>query len=163
MSGDVCFACLHHTKCSNEAHRDRDMWSIFPLLWYQRNLILLFLRYKTLCKTRKNTREFHFYYWDHVSKVNEWCLVDWFIMLRDYCIAKCKTFSACGGLLMALLAIFFSQFKIFTLTRTLISINIPRVSCYIGKNSSDWIKSTDMWLLQVSNFWKGKTWWNSVK
>ena len=51
------------------------------------------------------------YYWDHVSKVNEWCLVDWFIMLRDYCIAKCKTFSACGGLLMALLAIFFRNSK----------------------------------------------------
>ena len=46
-------------------------------------------------------------YWDHLCKVNKWCLVDYFhrefmvsiqIMSRDYCIAKCKKFSACGGL-----------------------------------------------------------------
>ena len=51
------------------------------------------------CKKRKNTREFHLYCWDHVCKVNEWCLVDFFlrkfrvstqIVVRDYCIVKCK-------------------------------------------------------------------------
>ena len=79
------------------------MRSIFPLSRCQRNLILLFSRYKTLCKTRKNTREFHLYCWDHVRKLNEWCSVDCFyrefrffnqIMVRDYCIVKCKKFSA---------------------------------------------------------------------
>ena len=33
---------------------NREMWSIFALLWFQRNLILLFSRYKTLCKIQKN-------------------------------------------------------------------------------------------------------------
>ena len=93
------------------------MRSIFPLSRSQRNLILLFLRYKTLWKTRKNTREFLSYCWNHVCKVSEWYLADclyrefWVstqIMGRDYCIAKCKTFSACGGLFMAFLAIFFA-------------------------------------------------------
>ena len=50
----------------------------FPLLWCQRNLILLFSRYKTLYITRENTRELHLYCWDHVCKVNEWCSVDCF-------------------------------------------------------------------------------------
>ena len=44
----------------------------------------------------KNLREFHLYCWDHVCKVNEWCLVDCFHrkfwaftqkMIRDCCIA----------------------------------------------------------------------------
>ena len=42
------------------------------------NLILLFSQYKTLCKTRKNTREFHLYCWDHSCKVKELCLIDCF-------------------------------------------------------------------------------------
>ena len=46
---------------------------------------------------------------------NEWCLFDCFhhefkvstqLMVRDYCIAKCKKFSACGGVLMAPRVIF---------------------------------------------------------
>ena len=54
------------------------MRSNFPLPRCQTNFILLFLRYNTLCKTRKNTREFHLHCWDDVCKVNEWCLVDCF-------------------------------------------------------------------------------------
>ena len=47
----------------------------------------------------KNLREFHLYCWDHVCKVNEWCLVDCFHrkfwaftqkVIRDCYIAKCK-------------------------------------------------------------------------
>ena len=54
---------------------------------------------RNLCKTRKNTREFHLSSWDHVCKINEWCLADCFhrelrvsiqIMICDYCIAKCN-------------------------------------------------------------------------
>ena len=102
-------------------YRDCEMRSFFPLLQCQRNLILLFLRYKTLYRThthtQKNIREFHLYCWDHVCKVNGWCLVDCFhcgfkvsiqLMVRDYCIAKCKKFSTCSRLVMALWAIFFA-------------------------------------------------------
>ena len=36
-------------------------------------------QYKTLCKTqKKNTCEFHLYCWDHICKVNKWCLFDCF-------------------------------------------------------------------------------------
>ena len=113
------------------------MRSIFSLLRCQKNLILLFSRHKALWKTRKNTREFHFYCWDHVCNVYlpykhdskningihvccEWCLVDFFyrefrvsikIMVRDFYIAKCKTFFACDGLLMAFRAMFFYNSK----------------------------------------------------
>ena len=96
---------------------------IFPLLQWQRNLILLFPWYKILCKTWKNTCEFHFYCWGHVYEWTEWCLVDYFhrkvtastqIMVHSHCIVKCKKFSTCGRLLMALQAIFL-WFKIFTL------------------------------------------------
>ena len=54
------------------------------------------------CAKHEKTREFHLYCWDHVCEVNEWCLVDCFhcefrvstqMMVRDYCIAKCKNFS----------------------------------------------------------------------
>ena len=65
----------------------------------------------------EKTREFHLYCWN-VCKVSEWCLADGFhwesrvstqMMVRDYCILKCKTFSAAsGGLLVALCAIFFA-------------------------------------------------------
>ena len=66
----------------------------------------------------QNTRtcEFHLYCWDHVCKVNEWCLVDCFhrefrvstqIKVCDYYTPKYKHFCACGGLLMVLQAIFF--------------------------------------------------------
>ena len=69
-----------------------------------------------LCVKQKKTCEFHLYYQD-VCKINEWCFVDCFnhkfsrvsiqIMVSNYCIAKCKKFSACR-LLMALWAIFFA-------------------------------------------------------
>ena len=81
-----------------------------------KNLILLFSRYRTLCKHKKNAREFHLYCWNHVCKVSEWCLVDFFhcevkvstqILVHDICIAKYKKFSAYGGVPMALWAIFF--------------------------------------------------------
>ena len=87
------------------------MTSNFPLSCFQRNLIAPFSRYRTLCETRKNTCEFLLYCWDHVLKVNEWCFGDYFhrefsvssqIMVCDYYIAKCKTFSACGELLIAI-------------------------------------------------------------
>ena len=70
----------------------------------------------------------HLYCWDHVSKVNDLCLVDCFhrefrvstqIMVHDYCIVKCKKFSACGRFLMALCAIFLC-FKVFMLIGTLL-------------------------------------------
>ena len=102
---------MNLTLTPRRSRKSRKMRSIFPLSRCQRNLILLFSRYKTLCKTRKNTREFYLCCWDHVCKVNEWCLVDCFhrefkvpsqIMVRDYFIAKYKMFSACGRLLMAL-------------------------------------------------------------
>ena len=64
-----------------------------------------------------------------VSMVNldRWCLVDCFhgefgvstqIKVSNYCISKCKMFSTCDGLLVALWAIFL-RFKIFTSIRTL--------------------------------------------
>ena len=61
-------------------------------------------------------RKFYLCYCDHVCKVNGWCLVDCVhrefkvfiqIMVCDYCIAKCKKFSACCGLLKVLRAIIF--------------------------------------------------------
>ena len=70
--------------------------------------------------TKKNTHEFYLCCWDHVCKVNEWCLADCFshkygvstqIMVHDYCIANCKKSSACGGPLMALWSIFFTIIK----------------------------------------------------
>ena len=68
---------------------------------------------------QKSTCEFHLCCWDHVCKVNEWCLVDCFypefrdstqVMVHDYCIVKCKMFSICGRLLMALLSFFNGPF-----------------------------------------------------
>ena len=82
---------------------------------------------QNFAQNTKKMSEFHLYCWDHVCKVNEWCLVDCFhhelrvstqIMVRNYCITKCKKFSSCGGFLMVLGAIF-SRSKIFTLIRTL--------------------------------------------
>ena len=70
-----------------------------------------------LCGKHQKTCEFHLYYLDHVCKVNEWCSVDCFyhkfrvstqIMVHDGCITKCKGFSTCCRLLMALQAIFFA-------------------------------------------------------
>ena len=61
------------------------------------------------------TCEFHLYCWDHVCKVNEWCLVDCFhcnfrvsiqIMVCYYCITKCKKFLACGKLSILLQTVF---------------------------------------------------------
>ena len=64
-----------------------------------------------------NTKLCANYCWDHVCKLNEWCIVNCFhckfrvstqIMVCDYCITKCKKFSACGWLLMTFRAIFFT-------------------------------------------------------
>ena len=53
------------------------------------------------CTKHEKAREFDLYRWDRVCKVNEWCLVDYFhlkfsvstqIMVRNYCIAKCRVF-----------------------------------------------------------------------
>ena len=74
----------------------------FSIIAMPKKLILLFSRCKTFCKPRENTYELHLYCWDHVYKVNEWCLVDCFhrecgvstqVILR-HCIAKYKKFSA---------------------------------------------------------------------
>ena len=109
-------------------YRNREMRSTFPLSRCQ-NLILLFLQYKTLCKMqkKKKTPEFQLFCWNHTCKDNDWCLVDCFhcefristqIMVHDYSIAKCKTFSTCIMFLMAFRVIF-SWFKRFTLIQTL--------------------------------------------
>ena len=82
-------------------------------------------------KHKRNTCEFYLYGWDHVCKVNEWCLVDCFhcklrvstqIMVSDYCIAKQKkvfylwlAFNGPSGHFF-----FFWQFKIFRLLQTLV-------------------------------------------
>ena len=70
-------------------------------------------------QNKKKTREFHLYCWDgHVCKVNERYLVDCLhhesristqIMVRDYCIVKCKKFSVCSRLLMALRSTYFAN------------------------------------------------------
>ena len=76
-----------------------------------RNLILLCWWYKTLCKTRINTHEFHLYCWNHVCKLNKQRLVDCFhqkfrcytqITVHNYCIAICKEFPHYQKPLMAL-------------------------------------------------------------
>ena len=91
----------------------------------------LFLWYKTLCQTQKNTYEFLLYCWNHVCNVNEWflvCCINCELrvctqkMVHDYCNKKCKTIAACGRLLMALYVISSLQFKIFTLIQTLKSL-----------------------------------------
>ena len=65
-------------------------------------LILLFSPYKTWCKTRKNTREFHLYCWDMFVR----CLVDCFhrefrvstqIMVRVTASQNAKSFPPAEG------------------------------------------------------------------
>ena len=51
------------------------MLSIFPIIAISKKSHFILLRHKIVCKTQK-TREFHLYCWNHVCKVNEWCLVD---------------------------------------------------------------------------------------
>ena len=65
-----------------------------------------------MLNTKKTTRKYHLYCWDHVFKENEWCLVDKLrvstqIMVCNCCLTKCRKFSACGRLSMALWANFF--------------------------------------------------------
>ena len=125
------------------------MHSIFPLLRCQRNLK----------KTWKNTCAFHLYCSDHVRKVNEWCLVDCFhsrcrvltqIMVHNYCIAKCKKFSACGKLLMALHTIFFTIQNIYNYSnpapRTMVELTWQRQ----GKSCQN-IIFIQLWLLRKVN------------
>ena len=87
-----------------------------------------------LCAKHKKTRELHLHCCNHVCKVNEWCLVDYFhrefrvstqIMVRDYCIAECKKLSACSGHLIALLAIFFAIENFYVDSKTL--NNLPAI------------------------------------
>lgn len=82
----------------------------------------------TLCANLTN--EFHLYCWYHICNINEFCLVYCFhckfrissqIMVRDYCIWKCKWFFVYSRLLMPHLAIFL-WFKILTLILTLIML-----------------------------------------
>ena len=84
------------------------MRPIFPLSQCQRNLILPFYQ---LCTKHEITFEFHLYYWDHVCKVNEWCLVDYFhcefrvsteIMAYD-CCTKCRMLSAHSELIWTII------------------------------------------------------------
>ena len=93
---------------------------ICPLSQRQWNFILLFSQYKTFCKKQKNTRtQFMLLGLDLQSK---WTVFNWLfplqfrvstqIMLHDYCIPKCKTFSACRGILMPLRDILFAIRKV---------------------------------------------------
>ena len=72
-----------------------------------------YFRDTKICAKHEKTHEFHLYCWDHFCKVNY--LIHCFhrefrvsteIMVRDYCMAKCKKN--------------ISRFKIFTLIRILI-------------------------------------------
>ena len=69
---------------------------IFLLSQCQGNFVLLFVLHKRLCKTWKNTCEFHLYCWDLVCKVNE-CLIYCFrcklrvyteIIVCDHCMCN---------------------------------------------------------------------------
>ena len=119
------------------------MRSILPLSQSQRNLISLFSQHRTLCKTRKNTREFHLHSWHHVFKINEWFLVNCFhrefristqIMVHDYCIAKLQKFLDLRRVFNSPLRHFFSRFKTFSLIRTLKELSI--VSSYPVQTNS---------------------------
>ena len=102
---------------------------------------------RTLCTRHEKTRESHLYYWDHACKVNEWCFVDSFhhefsvstqIMVRDYCLAKCKRFSTCDGLLMALQAIFFAIQNRYVSSNS-VSISLQRCALFHSwRESRDW-------------------------
>ena len=93
------------------------------------NLILLFSQYKTLCKTWKNTLEYHLYCWCLVCKVNWWCLIDCFH--RQFRIStQIMVFDHCKGLLMTFWANFL-WFKIFTL------ISISRMFVFIKYSKSE--------------------------
>ena len=81
------------------------MCNLFFYYCDAKEISFYYFRDTKLCAKHEKTREFHLYFWDHVCKVNELCLVDCFhreykvsnqIIVRDYCIAKRKTFSACG-------------------------------------------------------------------
>ena len=91
-----------------------------------------------------DAKEFSFYYfrgtklcWDHVCNVNEWCLVDCFhcklrvstqVMVHNYLIAKCKKFSACGVLLIALWVFYFAIQNIY------VNLNSRYLTPYFMKN-----------------------------
>ena len=102
------------------------MQSIFSLLQFQRNLILLFLWYKTLCKTKKQMNSL--YIIPRSCLLGKWMIFSWLlpsrirvstqIMVHNYCTAKNRKFSTSGRLLMALQAIFL-WLKIFALITTL--------------------------------------------
>ena len=105
----------------------------------------LFSQHKILCKTQiclhssffftlkfstldspavRITCEFNLYYWDHVCKVNEWCLVDCFHR-------KLRVFPPATGFQWPF-GPFFLWFKIFTLIPTL----LPALICSAA--ASNW-------------------------
>ena len=51
-------------------------WDLFFHYDHAKEISLYYFCDKKLGKTRKSTGEFYLYRWDHVCKVNEWCLVD---------------------------------------------------------------------------------------
>ena len=80
--------------------QDAIYFSIIAML--KKSHFAIFVIHKFVQNT-KNALEFHFYCREYVCKVNEWCLVVCLhrefrvstqIMVRDYCIAKYKTFTA---------------------------------------------------------------------
>ena len=93
MSNTVCIQATctvptMHTICEGLHYCDAKDISLY-----------YFPNAKLCAKHKKNTCEFHLYCWDHVCKVNEWCLLDCFhlkfrvstqIMLHNYYITKCK-------------------------------------------------------------------------
>ena len=87
----------------------------------------IFFAIQNFVQNAKKPLEFQLFCWDHTCKDNDWCLVDCFhcefristqIMVHDYSITKCKTFSTCIMFLMAFRVIF-SWFKGFALIQTL--------------------------------------------
>ena len=100
------------TRCFESVFELSATRSQKTIFWHYRDATEISFYYfhdtKLCAKHEKNKCEFHLHGWDHYYKVTEQCLVDWFhrefrgstwIILRDYCIAKCKMFSAHGKLL----------------------------------------------------------------
>ena len=98
--------------------------------------------YTKLCAKHQKTyskHEFHLFCWDYVCKINEWFLVDCFhcefrmstqIIVCDYCITKCKKFSACGSLLMALQVSKFTIQNIYVNSNPELYQHISWKNCY---------------------------------
>ena len=104
------------------------MWSFFHYCDVKETSFYYFCNTKLCAKyKKKNICEFYLFCWNHVCKVSEWCLVDFFhfefmnstqIMVHGYYMAKCKKFSACSRLLMVFLT-FFLWFRLYMVIWTL--------------------------------------------